>query len=564
MKFKDYKYERIDIEKLKIDIKDLIKAIETAEDYAAYNSAFKKFCKIEDHIETMVSICEIRHTVDTRDEFYSKENDFFDENTPVIQSLKNDFSKALLASRFVEELKKEIPEVYFMQIENSLKVCDEKIINELKEENKLCSEYQSLIASAQIEFEGETYTLASLGSKMESSDRETRKASMQAYWGWLEEHEDSIADIYDKMVKVRDKMAKKLGYKNFVEMGYVRMNRFDYDANDVANYRKQILKDVVPVTNRLYKKQQERLGYDKLNCYDEKFEFTSGNPTPKHSKDEMLESAKKMYHELSPKTGKFFDFMLDHELLDLEAKPGKAAGGYCTTILDYNSPFIFSNFNGTSGDVDVLTHEAGHAFQTFSSMGIRPAGLVWPTYESCEIHSMSMEFFTHPWMKLFFEEDTDKYYYLHVAAAVKFLPYGILIDHFQHEVYEHPEMTPAERKAVFRKLEKEYLPHKDYSSIPFLEEGSWWYRQPHVFLDPFYYVDYTLAQVCALQFLQRILENDEKAFDDYYGICNVGGTLTFRKMVEKANLKVPFNDGCLSDVMKKIEEYLNGFDDKKM
>jgi M3 family oligoendopeptidase len=335
------------------------------------------------------------------------------------------------------------------------------------------------------------------------------------------------------------------------------MNRLDYNAEDVANYRKEILKDVVPVTSKLYEAQMKRLGVDKLEVFNYEFQFQSGNPVPKYGKDEMVKRAQVMYRELSAETGEFFDFMVEKDLLDLEAKPGKSAGGYCTYISDYQSPFIFSNFNGTQHDVDVLTHEAGHAFQVYSSRWVKPSSCNLPTYESCEIHSMGMEFFAWPWMESFFEEDVKKYYYSHLAGRIEFLPYGVLVDHFQHEIYGNVEMSPQERKEVWRKLEKMYLPFKNYDSIPMLERGTWWFKQPHVFKMPFYYIDYTLAQVCALQFWLRLQENDPTAFEDYYGICKIGGIKPFRQIVETANLKSPFEDGCLTDVMKSVDEYLS-------
>lgn len=564
MKFKDFKYERVDVNALKTQVNQIKEVMRQACDYATFKAAFDQYGELSAHVATMMSLGNVRYTIDTRDEFYKNENDFWDNNSPLIQAIDNEFNQTVLSSKFVEELKKDVPETYFLNAEFAQKAFDEKIVPDLQEENKLASAYQALIASSQIEFDGETYTLASIGSKMEDNNRDVRKRAMKAYWDWFSDHESELDDIYDRMVKVRDGMAKKLGYKNFIKLGYYRMRRFDYNADDVANYRKQILEDIVPVANKLYAAQAQRLGYNKLACYDEKVEFLSGNPTPKHNKDEMVKYAQKMYHELSPETGAFFDFMVEHDLLDLVAKPGKAGGGYCTGFPEYKAPFIFSNFNGTSGDVDVLTHEAGHAFQVFSSFDIKPVECIWPTYESCEIHSMSMEFFTHPWMHGFFEEDTDKYYYLHPASAVKFLPYGILIDHYQHEVYEHPEMTPDERKAAFRKLEKMYLPHKDYEGFDILEKGCWWYRQLHVFMDPFYYVDYTLAQVCALQFWIRMLDNDPEAFNDYYKICKIGGTKTFKEIVKAANLKIPFEDGCLKEVVARLNTYFDDFKDKAL
>lgn len=563
MKFTDYKYEHMDIEALQAQLKAICSKLQNAASYDDFKNAFIELNDVNKYINTNQTLVEVRHTVDTRDEYYTKENDFLNEMLPVLKEDIVNCNKAVMESSFVSELKKEVPETYFLQREMEEKSFDPIIIPEMQEENKLASKYQAIIASAQIEFDGETYTLAALEVKTNDKDRDTRKRAMQAYWGWYDEHAKEIGEVYDQLVQVRTRMAKKLGYENYIELGYYRMMRFDYNKKDVENYRKQVLEDVVPLDNELYARQQKRLGYDTLHAWDEKFEFTSGNPAPKYSREELVKRALKMYQELDPKTGEFFEFMTERELLDLDSKSGKAAGGYCTFIPNYQSPFIFANFNQTSHDAEVLTHEAGHAFQVYSSKDIFPIDCVWPTYESCEIHSMSMEFFTYPWMKSFFEEDVDKYYFNHLSGAVKFLPYGVLVDHFQHEVYEKPEMSCEERLATWRKLEKQYLPHKNYEGIDILEKGGWWMRQLHIFMDPFYYIDYTLAQVCALQFWARIQKNDEKAFEDYKHICKIGGTLPFRKIVKEAGLKVPFESGCLKDTVQLVREWFEKADDSQ-
>ncbi|MBM6861233.1 M3 family oligoendopeptidase, partial [Clostridium saudiense] len=398
----------------------------------------------------------------------------------------------------------------------------------------------------------------------ESTDRNIRKAAWEATSRFFEEHEEEFDSIYDRLVKVRHKIAKKLGYRNFVELGYVRMSRTDYDSEMVSKFRKQVKDYIVPVASKLYERQRERLGVEELKYYDLDMEFTSGNATPKGNKEWILSNGEKMYSELSPETKEFFNFMVERNLLDLETKEGKAGGGYCTYINDYKSPFIFSNFNGTSGDIDVLTHEAGHAFQVYNSTWITVPEIVWPTYESCEIHSMSMEFLTWPWMSNFFLEDTDKYKFAHLGSAIKFIPYGVAVDEFQHFVYENPEATPTERKNMWRHLEKKYLPHKDYEGDDFLERGGFWFKQGHIFESPFYYIDYTLAQICALQFWKKANENREEAWNDYLRLCKAGGTKSFLELVELANLKSPFKEGCVSSIIGDIESWLNNIDDKKL
>ncbi|MBQ1478176.1 MAG: M3 family oligoendopeptidase, partial [Erysipelotrichaceae bacterium] len=365
-------------------------------------------------------------------------------------------------------------------------------------------------------------------------------------------------------VKVRTKIAKTLGYSSFTELAYLRMMRLDYDRNMVANYRKQILEDIVPAVFDLYKRQARRLGTEKVAYYDKGMEFLNGNPSPKGTKEELIKAAQKMYHEMSKETGEFIDVMVENDLWDLDSKDGKQMGGYCTSIPAYKVPFIFANFNGTSGDVDVLTHEAGHAFQYYLSKDIPTIDLQWPTMESAEIASMSMEFNAWPWVNLFFKEDTDKYKFLHLSGTLKFLPYGVLVDHFQHEVYDHTEWTADERKACWRRLEKMYQPYIDYEGAPLWEKGCWWYQQGHIFESPFYYIDYTLAQVCALQFWARNQKKDPKAWEDYVALCRLGGTKSFTGLVKAAHLKVPFEDGCLKDIAREADAYLGSVNDKAL
>lgn len=564
MQFQEYAYQHMDALSLQKQLSELAEQIQQAKTIEQVQDCIKKVDAIRRFVATQVSLVEIRHTVDTKDAYYTKEQEYLDTVLPELEKDYEKINRALLESSFLEELKQRLPETFFLQKEMDLKAFDPIIIEDMQEENRLMTKYQALIASAEIPFDGEIYNLSSLEVKTNSSDRIVRKRALQAYWNWFEQHEEEVAQIFDQMIKVRTRMAQKLGYDNFIALGYARMHRYDYNQEDVAKYRRQVLKDVVPLCSALYKRQQKRLGYDTLHAWDEKVEFLQGNPTPKYDRAELVKRAQKMYHELSKETGVFFDFMVEHDLLDLDSKPGKAAGGYCTFMPDYKSPFIFANFNQTQHDAEVLTHEAGHAYQIYESRDIYPSDCVWPTYESCEIHSMSMEFFTHPWMQSFFEEDVNRYYYSHMAGSLKFLPYGVLVDHFQHEVYTHPEMSHKERMDTWRRLEKEYLPHKNYEEVEILERGGWWMRQAHIFMSPFYYIDYTLAQVCAMQFWARMENKDPKAFEDYQHICKIGGTLPFRKIVKEAGLIVPFEEGCLAQVTGSVSQWLDEISEEEL
>jgi len=393
--------------------------------------------------------------------------------------------------------------------------------------------------------------------------RETRHRAQLVVSDWFETNEAEIDRIYDEMVKVRTKIAKTLGYENFVQLGYDRFGRTDYNHIDVKGYRDQIFESVVPVVNELTKRKAIRIGIEDAKSYDLALSFLTGNPTPKGTREHLVNQAKDMYEDMSPETGEFWNFMMDRDLLDLDAKEGKMGGGYCTYLPEYKAPYIFANFNGTSGDVDVLTHEAGHAFQVYSSRDNIPA-YRWPTMESAEIHSMSMEFLAWPWIDKFFKEDTPKYKFSHLADSLTFLPYGVAVDEFQHGIYERPEMTPEERKTWWREVEKKYLPFKDYDDDTFTKKGTFWYRQGHIFGAPFYYIDYTLAQVCAFQYWIKSQEDHSKALKEYKELCKLGGSKSFVALLESAKLQNPFKSGTVKEIIEPISAYLASIDDTKL
>ena len=564
MSFENYTYVRPNLEEVTVTFDALLERFKSAASVEEQSEAMHEINALRNDIGTMFNLCYIRHSIDTNDEFYKQEQDYMDEIQPEVEGLATKYYQALVESTFRRELEEKWGKQLFALAEGQLKTFKPEIVPLLQKENRLSTEYTKLIASAKIDFEGEERTLTQLQPFTESTDRDMRKRANEARFGFLAEHQAELDRIFDDLVKVRTEIAQKLGYNNFVELAYYRMMRTDYNAEMVANFRQQVKDFIVPIATKLKARQQERIGLDQLKYYDEGFIFKTGNAVPKGSPEWIIENGQKMYEELSEETGSFFRFMQDNNLMDLVAKKGKAAGGYCTFIENNKAPFIFSNFNGTSGDIDVLTHEAGHAFQVYSSRHFEIPEYYWPTYEACEIHSMSMEFFTWPWMELFFKEDTDKYKFSHLSEALLFLPYGVSVDEFQHWIYENPTATPKERNLQWREIEKKYLPHKDYDGNEYLENGGFWQRQSHIYNSPFYYIDYTLAQICAFQFWKRSRENQEEAWNDYVNLCKLGGSMSFTKLVEAANLISPFENGCVESVVGEIENWLNSIEDKKL
>ena len=557
MKFSDFYYERPDFLKIKTEYNFLLKNLNNSINKEEEYEYILQINKIRNNIFSLNSISMIRHTINTNDKFYNNENDYWNEYSPYYKELDNKFYKIILKSKNRNFLEKKLSKQFFNIAENSIKTFHPNIIKDLQLENNLTSQYQKLIASANIYFKGEFKNLSNITPYTLNNNRKTRKEALEAKYNFFKENEKKIDEIYHNLVQIRDKISKKLGYKNFVELGYIRMNRNDYNPQMVSNFREQVKRYIVPIANDLFEKQRKKLALETLTYYDQNYEFTTGNPIPKGDVKWIIENGGKMYSELSKETKEFFDFMTENELMDLETKDGKASIGYCDYICKYKSPFIFTNFNGTKEDIAIFTHEVGHAFQAYRSRWIEVPELNFPTYESSEIHSMSMEFFTWPWMELFFKENTDKYKFSHLGKAIKFIPYGVTVDHFQHKIYENPNLTPKERKKIWRDLEKEYLPHKNYEECDFLENGGWWFQQSHIFQSPFYYIDYTLAQICALQFFKKMNNNREEAWQDYITLCDLGGTKSFLELVAHANLKSPFDSGTVESIIEDIKKSLD-------
>lgn len=554
MKFCDMPYERVDYEKFEQQLLALIEEFKAAKSGEEQFAVHKKYYKLMDDMSTNSTIANIRHDIDTKDEFYSKENDYYDETFPKIENLRNQYQKLVYESPYRAYLEEKIGPVAFKNIELYLKSFDESIVPLLQEQNALVTEYMDLIAGAQIDWEGETLNLSLLGKYLTDKNREVRKKAFAKRSAFFAENGAKIDEIYDKLVKNRTKQAKQLGYENYVQLGYYNMCRNSYGKAEVECFRKQVKELLVPFAEELHEKRRQRIGVEKLAGYDEGVYFAEGNPAPEGTPEEIFAAGKKMYTELSPETKEFFDFMLENELFDVLGRKTKRAGGYMTFLPNYESPFIFANFNGTSGDVDVMTHECGHAFQGFVTRKEEIKEKNDITMETAEIHSMSMEFFTEQWMPLFFHDRAADYEAMHLEDAIEFIPYGCMVDEFQHIVYEHPEFTPAERNAAWRKLEQEYKPHLDYEDDACMNEGRFWQKQQHIFASPFYYIDYCLAQTCALQFKAKMEEDFSAAWESYLKLCHLSASGFFADMIKAVGLRSPFEDGCIEEIVTKLRK----------
>lgn len=562
IKFSEIPYSRPDIDELKKELQVLTDELKAAASFGEAKAAFLRKDSLERHIESVSTLAQIRHSIDTRDKFYDDEVRFWNRSFPELQEYLQKWTEELLRSSYRGELEAEFGEVIFLNAEIDLKAFDPSIIPLLQEENDLTMEYEKLLASAQIPFRGGVYTISQISPFKNDADDEIRLAAWKAEGGWYRDNQKKLDSLYDRLVAIRHEMSRELGLRDAVELGYYRMMRNCYDRNDIEKFREAVRKHIVPVADNIRRRQAERLGMRyPLSFADNALMFRSGNPKPAGDADYIVEAAGRFYDDLSPETGEFFRTMREGELMDLLSTQGKEGGGYCTSIHDYEVPFIFANFNGTQGDVEVVTHEAGHAFADWMNRKRVPLETVWPTMEGCEVHSMSMEFFAWRSAEDFFGKDKRKYLYSHLADSFLFIPYGTMVDHFQHSVYEHPEMTPAERHAEWKRLLGIYMPWLRLDGeIPFYSEGMGWQRQHHIYSSPFYYIDYCLAQTVALEFWEMMQKDHDDAWAHYMAYTRQGGSEVFTKLLKNAGLASPFEEETIRGICRNAAEYLEVYD----
>ena len=553
--FSEMKYERPDYDRAIADFKDLIARFKSASSGEEQFKIHQEYYTFTEHLATMQTLAHIRHDIDTTDEFYDAEQSFFDENSPLLSPYFDEYNHALYESKFRPFLEEKIGPVAFKNIELAIRSFTPEMVPLQQEENALVTRYGKLIAGAQIEWEGEILNLSLMTKHCNSLDRDTRIRAWNKTTGFLWENRAELDEIYDRLVKNRTAQARLLGYDTYTRLGYDRMGRNDYGPEEVAAFREEVKKKIVPLATKLHERRRQRIGVDHLYFYDP-ISFANGDPEPKGTPEEILAEGQKMYSELSPETKEFFDFMSDYGLFDVLGRKTKRSGGYMTTLPDYKAPFVFANFNGTSHDVEVITHECGHAFQGYTVRDAQIREHQNITMETAEIHSMAMEFFTEPWYDRFFGDRAEDYTLMHLEGAITFIPYGCMVDEFQHIVYEHPDMTPNERREAWLKLEKVYRPHMDYGDNAFYCSGGLWQRQQHIFMAPFYYIDYCLAQTVALEYKAWMDRDYKEAWTSYLDLCRRSANDFYSNMIPAVGLKLPFEAGCLDETVAALEEQL--------
>ena len=552
-KFSELPYTRPDAKALKQSFTKHLNRFKKAKTFEEADVAFLAFMRAMESWFTQNTIASVRNTMNMKDEFYDEEIKFFNrENSLLMLSLKKAM-KCILASPFRMQFEEKYGSHLFKDYETQLKLIKSSTVLPSIREGNLCTEYSKTVAACSVEFMGEKCNFYGLLKHMQSTDREVRQSAFEAWANLYESVSAKLDQIYGKLVKIRNTISSRLGYKCYTDYAYLARGRYDYDVEKVTAFREAVRTYITPLCEKLYREQAERLGLEKLEMFDENLCFAEGNAVPIGTPEELTEKALRMYEEMSPETGAFFNFMREHELYDFVTRENKHLGGYMTFLPDYKAPFIFSNFNGTSADIDVLTHEAGHAFEGYyASRRLPIQQMISSTSEINEVHSMSMEFFAYPYMERFFGDKTAKYIYAHFTDALKTIPYLVSVDEFQHRVYEDPNLTPADWRKAWKEIEKKYMPWRSYNGNAFLEEGGFWMQKQHIFLYPFYYIEYAMAQLDAFALYRKQVEG-KGAWESYLKLCGMGGMYGYFETLSRADLPNPLDPQTVQEIASFVE-----------
>lgn len=558
MNFSEIPYARPNTDAFCQAAERTIAAIESAGSAQEQLDAFAAYNKLYGNVSTMKALVHVRSETDTEDPFYICERNFFNKANPVLDQADLRVVQALMRSRFRPELEQTLGSTLFANYEIAARAAAPEIVELMQEENRLTRAYQSLAASATADFQGKTLPLQKLGFYKQSPDRAVRRAAYQAEGEFYDAHREEYDQIYDDLVKNRTAQAKRLGYENYLPLGYDRMGRNCYGQEKLAAFREQIVREIVPLVAEIKAAQARRLGVDKLKFHDDTILFPGGNALPKGTPEEIIEAGRRAYTDFSPETAEYAKVLFGNEMIDVLPRKGKAPGGYCVEIYDEKSTFIFANFNGTSADTDVLVHEGGHGFGFYRSMiqKGRPPQLLVPTADGRETHAMTMEFLLSDYYPLFYGENAQQYELEHCETSFTHIPYMCQVDEFQHIIYEQPGLTPEERNRTWLELEKKYRPWNDFDALPFYGRGAGWQRQLHIYQHPLFYIDYSLAQIVAFQFWFLWQTDKQEAWRRYLSFLDKGGTENFEELVSGAGLKLPYEPGCLKDIGQAVMEWL--------
>lgn len=516
---------------------------------------WSKLERVFNETSALIYIAKSQDTTDSEKEqaFIDLVSNVFPKMSVAQQALKQTFLDLALTDDELTLVRR--------QMKNEFDLFREENIALETELQLLGSQYDNLTGALKADWAGEEQNLSQLSAHLENKDNATRERAWQTMMDLWKSVRTDLDALYTKMLPLRVQAAHNAGFENFRDFAFRQHGRFEYTPEDCFTFHNAIEEVVVPSAQRILEKKRKRLGLETLRPWDTLVETSDEAPlAPYNGQEELVTQSLNIFNQIDTELGRYFAIMAEEDLLDLETRQGKALGGYCSYLNLRKRPFIFMNGVGTHDNVQTLLHEAGHAFHAFEAAKLPLHWQENAPMEFCEVASMAMEllagpFLTHEHKGFYTPAEAARARIAHLESQIIFLPYMAVVDSFQHWVYTHPDEASdaANCDAQWDALWQRFMLGTDWRGFE-EERKSGWHRKLHIFHVPFYYIEYGMASIGAMQVWRNSLQDPAKALADYRYALSLGGTKTLPELFEAAGAEFRFDVSMLTELITLAEE----------
>lgn len=555
--FNNLDYTRPLYSKVKKEVNNLINKLNKTNTYKEYISLVKQIIDIQNYIEELYDYIDINNMRNLKDEYYIKELNYWNKYKSKYDLLFIPFYKSLINSKYKEELTKIIPPNFFNTINYRIKLESNTIQELIEEEKKLKNNYLKIL-NKKVLYNGIEVSISKVSTDYTNIDRNIRKKAYDTINNFYLENIEELEDIYFNLINIRNSIAYSLGFNNYKEYSLYSLRRFGYNYKDIYNFRENIIKYIIPLCNKLDTIKKKNLNIDTLKYYDAKC-FYKEMPIPLYKKEELLNKLKLSFSNLDNNLSKLYNDMLEYGYIDLINRENKVNFGITNYLTKTCYPTITGILKDTYYDLILITHELGHAYQKYNASikdkdYIVSSLLKYPTFDIAEIFSHAMELIAIPHLdNIFTKTDYQKYKLLIINEIITNLPYICLIDEFQEQIYSNPTLTKEDIKITWLNLVKKYHQETNNTGHPTLDNGGYFYRQSHLFLNPFYYIDYAISYFGALS----IWEKSQSNLDYFNELASIASYYPLDMLINEYNMPNPFKEESMKDISIKLERIIN-------
>lgn len=480
--------------------------------------------------------------------------DFVENIQAPAKPLWNQLNQKYLDSKFRKDLDQKRYFVYDRSAQVESKVFRPANIELQTETTKLAQRYQQICGAMSIEFDGREQTLPQMSKYFESTDRAQRKSAWLAIWQRRLQDAQEVNNIYDQLIKLRDQIARNADCKSYTEYAFLIYRRFDYSPKDCFEFHQAVEKNIVPLARNLVQARAKKMGLTKACPWDIQVDPLGRDALkPFQTSSELINGVQKIFDQLDPELAAQFKSMQENNELDLDSRKGKAPGGYLSFLEESRRPFIFMNAAGLNRDVETLLHESGHAFHALAAQNEPLIEYRSSPLEFAEVASMTMELFGDDYLEVFYTKDeAQRARRKHLEGIIELLPWIAQIDAFQHWIYANPNHSQNERQAYWLDLEKRFGLDLDWTGFEDKQKLAW-QKQSHLFTSPFYYIEYGIAQIGALQIWAQYLKDPKSALKNYRNALSLGGSKPLPELFAAAKINFDFSQKTIMPLVEVIE-----------